>query len=236
MLPRPSAPRSPDPPGFHDGGQGAATPAAGRKLHPLPVRIMHWTNAAAMLVMIGSGWGIYNDDVIIGGLHFPQWMRLGSWAAQSLLWHFAGMWLLVLNGAGYLAYGLLTGRLRERLLPIRLSDLIRTVRDALRLHVAHNDLLTYNAVQKVLYIVVILAGVMQVLTGLAIWKPVQFSGLTWLFGGFQGARIAHFLGMSVIVGFLLIHVALSLLVPQTLWAMLTGGPRLLPGRLRRSQA
>jgi thiosulfate reductase cytochrome b subunit len=136
------------------------------------------------------------------------------------------MWLLALNGAAYLIYGVVTGRLRERLLPIRVADLVQTVRDTLRLHVAHEDLTTYNAVQKVLYIVVILAGVSQVVTGLAIWKPVQFSGLTALLGGFQAARLIHFAGMSVIVGFLVVHVALSLLVPQTLWAMLTGGPRL----------
>ncbi len=198
----------------------------GRRLHPVPVRIMHWANAAAMLVMIGSGWGIYNDAVIFGGLHFAHGIKLGSWAAQSLLWHFAGMWLLALNGAAYLIYGLVTGRLRERLLPIRLRDIVLTVRDTLRLRIDHSDLTTYNAVQKVLYIVVIAAGVSQVVTGLAVWKPVQFSGLTDLLGGFQGARLVHFAGMSVVVGFLVVHVALSLLVPQTLWAMLTGGPRL----------
>lgn len=206
----------------------AALPApapATRRLHPVPVRIMHWTNAVAMLVMIGSGWGIYNDSVIFGGLHFSKHIKLGSWAAESLLWHFAGMWLLAANGAAYLTYGIVTGRLRERLLPIRMRDIIQTVRDTLRLHVDHTDLTTYNAVQKVLYIVVILAGISQVVTGLAVWKPVQFSGLTDLLGGFQGARLVHFLGMAVIVGFLVVHVALSLLVPQTLWAMLTGGPR-----------
>ncbi len=97
-----------------------------RRLHPVPVRIMHWTNAAAMLVMIGSGWGIYNDSVIFSALHFSKHVKLGSWAAASLLWHFAGMWLLVLNGAAYLVYGVVTGRLRERLLPIRLPDLVLT--------------------------------------------------------------------------------------------------------------
>lgn len=197
----------------------------GRRLHPLPVRIMHWVNAMAMLVMIGSGWGIYNDDVIIRGLHFPPWLRLGSWAAESLLWHFAAMWLLALNGLAYLIYGAVTGRFRERLLPIRLGDLLRTVRDTLRLHVAHDDLTAYNAVQKLLYIVVILAGVSQVVTGIAIWKPVQFSGWIAAMGGFQGARILHFTGMAIVVGFLAVHVALSLLVPRTLKAMLTGGPR-----------
>ena len=196
-----------------------------RRLHPASVRVMHWINAAAMLVMIASGWGIYNDDVVIRGLHFAHWLRLGDWAAWSLNWHFAGMWFLVLNGLAYLIYGAVTGRLRERLLPIRAADLVRTVRDTLHLKIGHDDLATYNAVQKVLYIVVILAGVSQVVSGLAIWKPVQFSGLTALLGGFEVARVIHFVGMAVIVGFLVVHVALALLVPQTLWAMLAGGPR-----------
>ncbi len=210
----------------------AAAPAGTRRLHPVPVRIMHWVNALVMLVMITSGWGIYDDAVIVHGLHFSRSLRLGGWAAESLLWHFAGMWLLVLNGLAYLAYGVVTGRLRERLLPIRAAELARTVRDTLHLRIGHGDLTTYNAVQKLLYIVVILAAASQVVTGLAIWKPVQFSGLTALLGGFQGARLAHFLGMSVIVGFLLVHVALSLLVPGTLWAMLAGGPKLPRPRVR----
>ena len=200
----------------------------GRLLHPWPVRVMHWINAVAMLVMITSGWGIYNDDVIIKGLHFSSAMRLGDWAAWSLNWHFAGMWLLVINGMCYLIYGVVTGRLRERMLPIRAGDLVQTIRDTLHFKIKHDDLTSYNAVQKVLYIVVILAGAAQVVTGLAIWKPVQFAGLAALLGGFQGARIIHFTGMAVIVGFLLVHVLLALLVPQTLWAMVTGGPRVGP--------
>ena len=202
------------------------TPSGGRRLHPLPVRIMHWINALAMIVMITSGWGIYNDDVIVRGFHFPQSLRLGDWAAPSLNWHFAGMWFLVLNGAAYLAYGLITGRLRARLLPIRIRDVIKTVRETLHFHIDHSDLTTYNAVQKLLYIVVILAGVSQVISGLAIWKPIQFSGLVALLGGFPVARLVHFAGLTVIVGFLAVHIALSLLVPSTLRAMLTGGPRL----------
>jgi len=198
----------------------------GRRLHPLAVRIMHWTNAFAMVVMIGSGWGINDDYVIIPHWQFGIHLRLGNGAPQSLLWHFAGMWLLAVNGLAYLTYGIATGRLRERLLPIRIGDVIRTVRDTLHFHIDHSDLTTYNAVQKLLYIVVILAGVSQVVTGLAIWKPVQFSGLASFLGGFQSARLLHFIGMSVIVGFLVVHVALSLLVPSTLRAMLTGGPRL----------
>ncbi len=200
-------------------------PAATKPLHPWPVRIMHWTNAVVMIVMITSGWGIYNDDVIIGGLHFPAFMRLGSWAAESLLWHFAGMWFLAINGLVYLAYGLASGRFRRKLLPVRIPELVQTVRDTLQFRIAHDDITVYNAVQKLLYMFVILMGILQVVSGLAIWKPVQLAWLVELFGGFQGARLAHFLGMAAIVGFLVVHVALAVLVPSTIKAMLTGGPR-----------
>ena len=206
------------------------------RLHPWPVRVMHWTNAFAMIVMITSGWGIYDDAVIIHGLHFPKAMRLGSWAAQSLLYHFAAMWLLMLNGLTYLVYGVATGRFRKRLLPIRFSELVTTVRESLHLHFAHDDLTVYNAVQKLLYIVAILAGIAQVVTGFAIWKPVQLAWLVSLLGGFQGARIIHFIGMAIIVGFLVVHVALALLVPRTLWAMLAGGPRIKSGRAAFTRA
>ena len=198
-----------------------------RRLHPLPVRIMHWLNALAMIILISSGWGIYNDEVIFGWLYFPDAIVLGRWVAMSELWHFAAMWLLVVNGLAYIAYGLVTGRLRERLLPIRRREFIDVVRDTLRLRIAHQDLTVYNAVQKVLYLVAIGAGFMQVVSGLAIWKSVQFAFLVALFGGFQNARLAHFIGMAVIVGFLVVHVALSLLVPRTLLAMVAGGPEVL---------
>ena len=197
---------------------------ASRRLHPWPIRIMHWVNAVAMLVMITSGWGIYNDDVIVRGFHFNSFWRLGDWAAWSLNWHFAGMWFLAINGIIYLTYGFVTGRFREKLLPIRPADVVQTVVETLHFKIAHEDITVYNAVQKLLYIIVILAGAAQVATGLAIWKPVQFSGLVSLLGGFQTARVLHFVGMAVIVGFLIVHVALALLVPKTLWAMIAGGP------------
>jgi len=210
---------------------------AGRRLHPLPVRIMHWINAVVMLVMITSGWGIYDDDVIIRGFHFNQFWRLGDWAAWSLNWHFAGMWFFTINGLIYLVYGFASGRLREKLLPIRPADVVQTIIDTLHLKIAHEDITVYNAVQKLLYIVVIFAGVSQVVTGVGIWKPVQFSGLVSLLGGFQTARVLHFAGMAVIVGFLIVHVALALLVPKTLGAMVTGGPRLNPrGRAKEGHA
>jgi thiosulfate reductase cytochrome b subunit len=195
-----------------------------RLLHPLPVRVMHWINAIAIFIMIGSGWKIYDDDVIFGSLHFPDFLTIGKWAQHGLQWHFFGMWIFVLNGLAYLAYGIATGRFRRKLFPISVRELLATVGDALRFRLAHDDLTHYNAVQKMLYLGIILVGILIVISGLALWKPVQFSELASLFGNFQTIRLVHFLCMSAIVGFLLVHVVLALLVPQSLVAMLTGGP------------
>jgi thiosulfate reductase cytochrome b subunit len=194
------------------------------RLHPLALRVMHWINALAMIVMILSGWAIYNDEVIFGELHFPTWMTLGDGPEGALQWHFFAMWILVLNGIAYLVYGLATGRFRRMLLPIRLREIAAEVRAALTLKLSHDDLTRYNAVQRLLYIGIVLVGIVQVLSGLAVWKPVQFSELAVLFYDFQTARLVHFLGMAAIVAFLLVHVALALIVPETLAAMVTGGP------------
>jgi thiosulfate reductase cytochrome b subunit len=195
-----------------------------RRLHPLAIRIMHWTNAVAMFIMIASGWKIYNDEVLFGWLHFPEWMTMGGEAQGALQWHFFGMWILTLNGLAYIVYGLATGRFRRMLLPISPRALFADIGDALRFRLHHDDLTRYNTVQRVLYVGIILVGIVQVLSGPVIWKPVQFSELAALFGSFQTARLIHFLCMAAIVLFLCVHVALALLVPRTLVGMLTGGP------------
>jgi thiosulfate reductase cytochrome b subunit len=196
-----------------------------RRLHPLALRIMHWLNALAMIIMIGSGWKIYNDEVLFGWLHFPEWITIGGEAQGALQWHFFAMWILMLNGLFYLGYGIFTGRFRRKLFPIRPREVIADIRDALRFRLAHDDITRYNAVQKLLYAGIIVVIVIQVLSGWAIWKPIQLSELTALFYDFQGARLVHFIGMAAIVAFLVVHVSLALLVPRTIGAMLTGGPR-----------
>lgn len=195
-----------------------------RKLHPLALRIMHWVNALAMIIMIGSGWKIYNDSVLFNWLYFPQWITIGGGPEGALQWHFFAMWLLMVNGLFYLGYGFATGRFRRKMLPIWPSEIISNVRDALRFKLAHDDITHYNAVQKVLYVGIIAVIVVQVVSGFAVWKPVQLSELATLFYDFQGARLVHFIGMALIVGFLIVHVALALLVPKTIGAMVTGGP------------
>jgi thiosulfate reductase cytochrome b subunit len=193
-------------------------------LHPLAIRIMHWTNAVAMIVMIMSGWAIYNDEVIFGWLHFPNWITIGNGPEGALQWHFLAMWILAVNGIAYIGYGLTSGRFRRMLLPIRVAEIIAEIRCVLALKLVHDDLTRYNAVQRLLYIGVIFVIIVQVLSGLVIWKPVQLSELAYLFYSFQGARLVHFLCMVAIVGFLFVHVTLALIVPKTLVAMLDGGP------------
>lgn len=198
------------------------------RLHPLPLRIMHWVNALAIVTMILSGWKIYNDEVLFGWLHFPEWMTIGGEAQGALQWHFLAMWILMANGLCYLAYGIFTGRFRRKLLPIRPRDVVADTRDALHLRLSHGDITRYNAVQKLLYAGIIVVIVVQVLSGWAVWKPMQLSELASLFGSFQGSRLVHFIGMAAIVGFLVIHVVLALIVPKTIGAMITGGPRVDP--------
>jgi len=191
-------------------------------IHPLWVRITHWINAAAMFMMIGSGWQIYDASPLFRLLYFPRQFALGEWLAGALLWHFAAMWLLVINGLIYVTLGFATGRFRRKLLPIRPRAVIDDFLAALRGRLSHDDLTVYNAVQRLLYVGVILAGVVIVLSGLSIWKPVQFKYLTALFGGYDTARYVHFFAMTSIVAFLTIHVSLALIVPKSLRAMIFG--------------
>lgn len=195
-------------------------------LHPLVVRVTHWVNALAMLLMITSGWRIYNASPIFG-FTFPSDITLGGWLAGALQWHFAAMWLLVLNGLVYFIYGLVSGRWRMNLLPLSLHAIWADTRAALAFKLEHEQG-TYNAVQKLLYLGVLILGVLVVLSGLAIWKPVQFHLLTFLFGGYDFARIVHFVCMSGIVAFVIVHITLALIVPSTLLPMITGRAARLP--------
>ena len=190
-------------------------------IHPRWVRVCHWINALAILMMIGSGWQIYDASPLFGFV-FPRQIALGNWLAGALLWHFAAMWLLVLNGIVYVTLGIVSGRFRRKLVPIRPREIVADLKAALTFKLAHDDLSHYNAVQKLLYVGIVVTGVIVVLSGLSIWKPVQFQELTALFGGYDIARYVHFFAMTAIVGFLVVHVALALIVPKSLRAMIVG--------------
>jgi thiosulfate reductase cytochrome b subunit len=204
----------------HDPTMTADAPAGGA-IHPLWVRITHWINALAMFLMITSGWEIYNASPLFE-FKFSQSITLGGWLAGALLWHFAAMWLLVVNGLVYVALGIATGRFRRKLVPIRPADVVADAKAAFTGRLAHDDLSVYNAIQKLLYLGVILAGIVIVLSGLAIWKPIQMQELAALFGGYDAARYVHFLAMAAIVGFVVVHVVMAFVVPRSLRAMITG--------------
>jgi thiosulfate reductase cytochrome b subunit len=202
-------------------GDGRAAYPPARVIQPVWVRVVHWINAVAMIVMIMSGWQIYNASPLFD-FTFSRSITLGGWLAGALLWHFAAMWVLAINGLVYVALGLATGRFRRKLLPITPGGVLADTRAALAFKLSHDDLSKYNSVQRLLYAGIILVAVLIVLSGLAIWKPIQLQWLTALFGGYDAARYVHFFCMAAIVGFLVIHVLLALIVPKSLRAMVTG--------------
>jgi thiosulfate reductase cytochrome b subunit len=198
-----------------------SAPAATKVIQPVWVRIVHWINAVAMVLMIMSGWQIYNASPLFNFTFSPM-LTLGGWLGGGIMWHLAAMWLLVANGLVYLVTGLATGRFRRKLLPITASGVADDTKAALTGKLSHDDLTIYNNVQKLLYAGIIVVGIVVVLSGLSIWKPVQFQYLTALFGGYDFARYVHFVMMALICAFLVVHVALSLLVPKSLRAMIIG--------------
>jgi thiosulfate reductase cytochrome b subunit len=205
------------------------TPQATRAtIHPLVVRLCHWVNLFAILVMIFSGWRIYNASPLFQ-FRFPVDITLGGWLAGALQWHFAAMWLLVVNGMVYVLYGIFSGHFRNSFFPLTLNAVLQEFANLLHGRVSH-ELGVYNAIQRLAYLGVIVLGITLVLSGLAIWKPVQFQELASLMGGYEGARIVHFVAMAGVVGFIVIHVFMVMLVPRTLPPMITGR---LPGGSRR---
>lgn len=201
-------------------------------IHPLVVRITHWINALAVVLMVMSGWRIYNAAPVFETISFPPELTLGGWLGGAIQWHFAAMWLLAVNGLAYLSYGIASGHLRRKMLPVTPRAVLHDVFEALRGRLAHENLSVYNAAQRAAYLALIAAIIILVFSGLAIWKPVQLQELTALFGGYEGARTVHFLAMALMVLIVAVHVAMVLLVPRTFPAMITGRIRVNTGRGR----
>jgi thiosulfate reductase cytochrome b subunit len=193
-------------------------------IHPLVVRVTHWINALAILVMVTSGWRIYNASPLFP-FRFPNEFTLGGWLAGALQWHFAAMWLLVLNGIVYVSYGIASGHFRRKLFPLTPGAVWRDVQAALRGRLAHDDLSMYNAAQRAAYLAIIFCLVVLVFSGLAIWKPVQFQEIAALMGGYEGARIVHFCAMALTVLIVLVHIVMVILVPHSFPTMITGRTR-----------
>jgi thiosulfate reductase cytochrome b subunit len=200
--------------------------------HPLTRRIFHWVMALSILAMIGSGWRIYNASPIFP-FTFPEWITLGGdvqtslarhgdpGVASAIAWHFAAMWTLLVSYLLFLLAGIVTGHFRRDFLPVGPVSIMRDFVAAATLRLEHR-LGEYNAVQKAAFLGVLTLVAIMILSGIAIWKPVQTYPLELLFGGFQGARLVHFIVMVGIVLFILVHVGLTLIVPRTLLAMVVG--------------
>ena len=200
--------------------------------HPLVARITHWSMVVAIIILIGSGWRIYNASPIFD-FTFPEWATFGGDVEQALAlhndpgvasaiaWHFAAMWLLAISYFGFMIWNAVTGHFWRDFLPIGPASFMRDFIAAATFKLQHR-LGEYNVVQRVAYWGALFAVAMMLLSGVAIWKPVQTYPLETFFGGFQGARIVHFLFMAAICAFIVIHVALVILVPKTFVAMTLG--------------
>ncbi|MBR8060931.1 cytochrome b/b6 domain-containing protein [Burkholderia dolosa] len=198
-----------------------ATPRA-PVIHPRWVRASHWLNAVAAIVMALSGWRIYDASPLYPPFTFAHGITLGGWLGGALQWHFAAMWLLVGNGLFYVVMSVATGRFARKLLPVTPAAVWRDLRAALHGRLSHDDLSVYNAVQRAAYLIAIADLVLLALSGIAVWKSVQFPLLRELFGGYDRARVVHFWAMSLLVAFFAVHVAMALRVPRSLLAMLRG--------------
>lgn len=190
-------------------------------IHPAWLRIGHWLNASAVLMLITSGWRIYDATGFLG-LTIPSNLTLGGWLGGAIAWHFAAMWLLVANGLAYLAINLVSGRLLRQFFPIPPRQVLTDLGAALRGRLSHADPRHYNSLQRLAYAFVMVDSVVLVLSGLVLWKSVQFPLLRSLLGGYEGARRVHFFSMAGLCGFIAVHVIMVALVPRTLLAMLRG--------------
>lgn len=190
-------------------------------VHPLWLRVSHWLNALAVAILATSGWRIYDASPFFG-FSIPASITLGGWLGGAIQWHFAAMWLLAANGLVYLACNLVSGRLKRKFFPLSLPAIVADLSAALRGRLAHADPHHYNAVQRAAYLFVIADIVLLVLSGLVLWKSVQFPLLRELLGGYETARRVHFLAMSALVGFVAVHLVMVALVPRTLLAIIRG--------------
>jgi Ni/Fe-hydrogenase b-type cytochrome subunit len=206
------------------------------KRHHWIVRLTHWVNVVALTIMVGSGLRIFNAYPAFArrGDTFccypfehrpiPAWLTFGGWLGGARHWHFAMMWLLVVNGLVYLAFIYLHGEWRD-LVPRRgyARDAWEMMKFYLFARSDHPRQGKHNALQRGTYFLFPILGVVLVLSGLAIWKPVTLGALTALFGGYVWARYWHFVAMVAIVALSVVHVFMVFAVdPYSLRSMLTG--------------
>lgn len=197
------------------------TPTGRATIHPLWVRLTHWLNALAVLIMVASGWRIYNASPLFD-FRFADDITLGGWLAGAIQWHFAAMWLLGANGVLYLLLNIISGRLWHKFLPLSPRAFYADLKAALRGRLSHSDPRRYNSLQRAAYLFVVLDTLLLVLSGLVLWKSVQFPLLRELLGGYEAARYLHFLAMAGLVAFMAVHLVMVAVVPRALLTMIRG--------------
>ena len=190
-------------------------------IHPLWLRLTHWLNALAVVIMVTSGWRIYNASPLFP-FRFAEDITLGGWLGGAIYWHFAAMWLLAANGVLYLLLNVISGRLWHKFLPLSPRAFLSDLKAALHGHLAHADPRRYNTVQRAAYLFVMVDILLLVLSGLVLWKSVQFPILRVLLGGYEVARYLHFFAMAGLVAFVAVHLVMVALVPRTFLTMIRG--------------
>jgi len=190
-------------------------------IHPLWLRLSHWLNALAVLVMVASGWRIYNASPLFP-FRFANDLTLGGWLGGAIQWHFAAMWLLVANGLLYLLVNVASGRLWRQFLLLSPRAFCADLKAVLHGRLSHADPRRYNTAQRAAYLFVMLDILLLVLSGLVLWQSVQFPLLRELLGGYEVARYVHFFAMAALVAFVAVHLAMVALVPRTLLTMIRG--------------
>ena len=191
-------------------------------IYPLWLRLMHWANVVAVVILVMSGWRIYDGTRFMFGFKIPTQYTLGGWLGGAIQWHFALMWLLVVNAVVYLIANVVSGRFGRQFLPVTPSGLWRDIKAFLTGKLSHADVRKYNMIQKLAYLFAMADIVVLILSGLVLWKSVQLPWLTVLVGGYEGARRVHFFAMSGMVAFVVVHVIMALAVPKTIKAMVWG--------------
>jgi len=211
----------------------------GRRAQPWLIRLTHWLNVPLLLLIAGSGLQIFAAYPALGprgalygwypwdGIPPPTWARFGGWLAGARHWHFALGWFLVLNGIAYLSYMAARGEWRRRgFRPHRdTRNAILMLLYYLRLRRIAPPIDFYNGLQRLAYSSIMVIALAEVLSGLAIYKPVQLWWLGSLFGGYDGARAVHLIGLGLLALFTAMHLVMVALHPRAILTMLTGGKR-----------
>jgi len=205
----------------HDGGTAVTTAPDRESIHHLWLRLIHWANAFAVIILIGSGWQIYNATGFLH-FHFPKQVTLGHWLGGGIQWHFAAIWILFTTATLYLVINVATKRLWRQFLPVTPQGLWHDLGDFLKGHLSHADVRKYNSIQKLAYLFAMVDIVVLIASGLVLFKNVQLGWLRILLGGYEVARYIHFFAMALMVGFIVVHVVMALAVPKTIKAMLWG--------------